>query len=103
MDETQTKELIEALGLNKMSEPEQTAIITEIGDLVMESVLLRLVAEMSEEQQEALDQFMEAEPAPEVLMDHLATHHSNFATIWEEEVKAFREDALAILADDKKS
>ncbi len=97
MNAKETKDIIGLLGLELMSESEQTEIITDIGDLVMESVLLRLVAEMSKEQQEALDQFMESDPTSETLMNHLASHYSSFTTIWDEEVKAFRRDALSVL------
>lgn len=84
------------LGLDLLSEEEQAVFLMDIGDLIVESSLLRLVAELNPDQEAALNHYLETEPTPEILVEHLLSHHKNFSTILEEEIIAFKEEALAI-------
>ena len=74
-------------------------MIEEIGDMVLEAAVLRLVAELTPEQMEALDQFLETEPKPEVFVNHLVTHHQTFATLIAEEAERFRQDAVEVFGE----
>jgi len=89
--------IADLIGLGGLSDDEKVAFLSEIGDVVLESAMLRLVGDLSEDQTEALDQFLETEPEPEVLMKHLFEHHKDFETILEEEIAALREETKAVL------
>lgn len=91
MDHKQQKDIIELLGIENFSVEEKVAYLSKIADAVMDKVLLRLVAELSDDQVEAMEQFMETEPDPETVMKHLAEHHENFALFLKEEVNNLQE------------
>jgi len=102
MDTTQTllqKDISDMLGMNGLSETEQAVFQEKIGDAVMESALLRLVADLNADQEAALEQYLEEEPDPEELMRHLVEHHADFETILTEEIAAFKEEVLAVLGE----
>ncbi len=87
------------LGVDLLSEEEQAAFLGEVGDVIFETSLVRLVQTLSEEQQSALEQYLEIGPEPEVLLQHLLEHYKEFQTILEDVVLEFKEDALAVLKE----
>lgn len=91
--------IVELLGVDGLNDEEKVAFVSEIGDLVMESAMLRLISGLSPEQTEALDQFLDMEPEPDVLMNHLLKHHTDFENIIEEEIVAFKQDAIDVLGE----
>ncbi len=84
------------LGIDILPEEEQAVFLMDIGDLIMESSLLRLVAEFSDDQEEALNHYLETNPDPAVLLDYLLTHYATFKKIIEEEIFAFKAEAVEI-------
>ena len=96
-DDVIQKDISEAVGLSGLSDDEKVVFLANIGDVVLDASFLRLVADLSEDQQEALQQFLETEPTPENLMKHLLEHHQQFETILEEEIAAFKEEALTVV------
>jgi len=101
MTTTNTKletDLSSLMGLDGLTDEEKVVFLNEIGDLVLESALLRLVADLTDDQQEALDQFLEAEPDADTLMKHLLAHHANFETLLEEEMVAIREETQTVMS-----
>jgi hypothetical protein len=89
------------LGINKLPEDEQAVFLMDIGDLIVESALLRLVVDLDENQEAALNHYLETEPQSEVLMEYLLSHHKNFSQILEEEIVAFKEEATQIFGTEK--
>lgn len=84
------------LGIDLLEEAEQAVFLMDIGDLILESALLRLVADLNDDQESSLNHYLETEPSSEMLMEHLLTHHKNFEKILEEEIIAFKEEAIAV-------
>lgn len=101
MDQQQllTKDISELIGLPDLSEDEQAMILNKVGATIIDSVILRMSAELTDEQQEALEQYLETNPEPEVLLEHLSKHYQIFNQILEEEIKAFKEEAIAVLGN----
>lgn len=89
------------LGIDSLSVEEQAAFLSEVGDVIFETSLLRLVTNLSNEQQQALEEYLDTEPEPEILLQHLLEHYKEFQTILEEVVLEFKEDALAVLESKK--
>ncbi len=87
------------LGIDQLSPDEQAVFLSDIGDLVFESALLRLVADLTVDQESSLDHYLETEPEPAVLMEYLFVHHKTFEKILEEEIIAFKEEAIAVFGD----
>jgi len=94
--------IAQILGITSLSVEEQAAFLSEVGDVIFETALVRLVTSLLEEEQIALEQYLETEPEPEVLLSHLLEHYKVFETILEEVVTEFKEDALAVLKDTQK-
>lgn len=89
--------IIAALGLQDLSLEEQSAFLSEVGDVVFQTSLVRLISELSPEQQQALEAYVDTEPEPDVLLAHLLEHYDAFPKILEDAVLEFKEDALAVL------
>ncbi len=91
-------DITKAIDLSFMTDLEKDEMIISIGDLIMEAALLRLLAELTDEQRESLDQFMETNPSSEILFKHLLEHHKSFAQIIEEEKNNFMEEASRVFS-----
>ena len=89
--------IITALGLDELSVEEQSAFLSEVGDVIFQTSLVRLVSELTEEQQQALEAYIDTEPEPDILLAHLLEHYESFKKILQEAVLEFKEDALAVL------
>lgn len=85
------------LGIDTLSLEEQSAFLAEVGDVVLQTALVRLITNLTEEQQQALEQYLDSQPEPEVLLQHLLEHYKNFTEILEEVMIEFREDTQAVL------
>jgi len=90
------------LGIDTLSEEEQASFLGEVGDVIFETSLVRLCTDLSEDQQQALEEYLDTEPEPEVLLQHLLEHYKEFQTILEGVVVEFKEDALAVLKEKEK-
>jgi hypothetical protein len=94
--------IAEVLGITELSLEEQAAFLSEVGDVIFETSLVRLVSMLSESQQQALDQYLETQPEPDVLLSHLLEHHPDFSSILDAVVAEFKEDALKVLQEREK-
>ena len=95
------KNLAEVLGITQLPLEEQAAFLSEVGDVIFQTSLVRLVSSLTPQQQQALEQYLETEPEPEVLLSHLLEHHKDFGKILEDAVLEFKEDALRVLEEKK--
>lgn len=94
--------IVRILGIDQLPLEEQAAFLAEIGDVVFQSSLLRLVSTLSDEQQTALEQYLDTEPEPDVLLQYLLETYSDFENILETVVTEFKEDAVAVLEKQSK-
>ena len=84
------------LGIDSLPQDEKELFLADIGDLIMESALVRLMNELSDEAVASIDHYLETEPAPEVFLEHILQHYKKFGKIFEEEVLAFKQEATEI-------
>lgn len=91
------QDLTKLLGLEAMAPEEQAIFLANIGELILESALLRLSAELTHEQAVALDYYLETNPSPEMIIQYLQKHHQKFEQYLEMEATAFREEAVSVL------
>ena len=90
-------EITKVLGVDKLSTEEQISFVSEIGALILETALFRFAPTLTSEQHLSLEQYLETEPDPEVLLGHLLEHHESFKNILEDVVLDFKEDAITVL------
>lgn len=86
----------DTIGLAALPATEQDAFIAQIGETILNSALLRLVAGLSDEQNSALAHYLEDEPPAEVLLKHLFDQYAQFEEILTEEIIAFKEETVAL-------
>lgn len=91
--------ITKVLGIEELSLEEQSAFLTEVGDVIFQSALLRLVSSLNDDQQHALEEYLDTNPEPDILLAHLIEHYTEFSAILEEVVLEFKEDALKILGE----
>jgi len=96
MDNEQ-KNLEDLFGTKEMSQAQRDDFMERVGNIVMESSVLRLLASLTEEQIEDLETHLVDESSPEVLLGYLLSHYPDFSNIIEEEINAFRAEANEIL------
>lgn len=84
------------INLEGLTIDDKLALLTELGDVVLEASILRLVGGLTSDQQEALEQFMETEPDPEALLKHIFSHHKDFERILTEEAQEKENELVEI-------
>jgi hypothetical protein len=93
------KDISTIIGLDGLSETEQVAYLSEIGEVVLESALTQLMSDLSDEQVEALEHFVDSEPDTDTLMQHLLSTYPQFESILEAVVAMIKSDTVAILGE----
>lgn len=88
------------IGLDGAPKAEQERRYVEIGDLLMESVMLRVLAGMDDPAAEKLEQFAANDPSPEDMLAYLRKVAPDLDRVVEEEVRAFKEEVLAVMGDE---
>jgi hypothetical protein len=89
--------LIKAFALDKLPEAEREAALDKVGQAVFQSVFLRALQEMSEEQKDKLDEALEKNPSdPDAMFNFLETTVPNLQNIISEEIESFRTGATEI-------
>lgn len=85
------------LGLSGLKGEELEDMLASIGSLIMESVILRVVAGLTDEEAAALDSYASSNPSPVELYDYMKERVPELDTLFEEESAAFREECVRIL------
>ena len=84
-------------GVEDMSAAEQEVFFQEVGALVLESSLLRFTAQLSAAKKIALEHYLETEPEPVAIINHMVQHYPDFEQTLDEEMAAFRAESEAVL------
>lgn len=90
--------IVSLFGLNTLLEDEQSFFLSQIGEVVLETTLVRLVCMLTDDENYALTQYLESEPSADMLLQHLFGHYKATQDILEEVAIEFKEDALAVLS-----
>ncbi len=91
------KSIMEAFGFDKLPEDQQAALYQRIGTVLFQGIMLRVLEDMSETEQDALDAFITAHPDdPEALFGYLKEHVADYDQVVADEVARFRASAMEI-------
>jgi|GEM_PF-930340 len=99
MNDTLQKNLTKTFGLDGLSEEEKVAFLDEIGTVVLETALVRFMTELSEEQLASLNYYLDTEPEPDALMEHLLTQYARFEEILEAVIVEIKDDVAYVLGE----
>jgi hypothetical protein len=88
-----TNDLGDILGLHEMSHEEQDSFLTRVGELIIESAVLRFVIPLEEADQENFNSWLYAQQFDEALLQSACEIYPRFAEILTEEMDAFQGEA----------
>ncbi len=92
----QDMDISEIIGLSGLVGAEQEDMLERIGSLILESVMLRVIAGMSDEEASAFESFVATDPSPEQMNAYIQERVPDIDSIFEEERAAFREECIRI-------
>jgi len=92
------KDLTSLFGIDALPPKERDEFLEDIGSLVMESTISRLMTDMSEEEQEKVVEVVTASEDPEDILENLEKAYPQINQLFMEEVTAFKEEAIAVMA-----
>lgn len=88
-------DLSSQLGLGDLSEEDRAGILAKAGQLVQRKILLRIEKEMSEEEREKFEKFLEEKgDNPDEVEKYLRENVPNIDEITKEEIEETRKDIL---------
>lgn len=96
------QDLRDTFGFTELSPAEQEVFLEKLGTTVIDAALVSLVTELNEEQQASLNYYLDTEPNPEALLEHLLTQYESFEQILEQTIKELKEDVVSVLGEEKK-
>lgn len=90
--------IIDLFEIKKLPEDKQEEMINKIGGLIFQSVLIRILPLMPEEDVEEYNQLIENKVAPDELFDFFFAKVPNFLQIVAEESENFRKESAEVLS-----
>lgn len=101
MNDTHTnvleQNLGELFGFEEMSEEEKAALLDDVGTTILESAILRFAVEGDTKDVETLEQIAAEHAESEDMFKRVLEALPQLETILEEEILAFKQEAMAVL------
>lgn len=91
--------LVKVYHLESLPQDKQDEMIGQIGSLVFQGVMIRVLPTMSEGQQKELEKMMTGNAAPEAVMKYLAKEIPNFEQIVTEEAQNFYNQSQSVMGN----
>lgn len=91
------KNIIELFEIEKLPEEKQAETISQIGNIILQSVLIRVLPALNEEEASEYDKMIEKNVEPDVLLDFFFEKIPNFLEIITEETENFRKNSAEFL------
>jgi hypothetical protein len=89
--------LTDHLNLNALSEDDRVRFYSEMGGVIFEAALTRLIGSLDENSLSALEHYLETEPEPNQLITYLQQNYSDFNTFLMEEMEGLQEEVKAVV------
>lgn len=90
-------DVTKALGLDDATPEERETILAEVGELILQSALQRLLLTLDETAAGSLAELLSREVEQETILQEVFTEHPELATLLEEEAQAFRDEVRYML------
>ena len=88
-------DVLAQLGLGSISDEKKAEIISKISELAQKRIILRVTEEMSEDQRENFEKFLETEEDPAKIENYIRENIPNIDSIIEEEMSLLKNDVLS--------
>ena len=96
--------IIQDLGLDKLSAEEQAKALMEVGKIIFQRVILRVMDELSEEDKNEFDKLLDEKMNDETaILNFLQSKLPNFNDLVNEEVAGFKKESSEFMQAVKKS
>lgn len=90
MDTTTRENLINTFGLQGMTQEDQDDVLNEMGGVIFQAAITRIVPELSEDKQKELNNLFDTGAEPDVVMGFIQNAYPNWNQVVTEEALAFR-------------
>lgn len=84
--------IVAEFGLQSFSVEEQTQYVDQIGEIVLQGVLIKSLSMLDEDQAAMLDSMIDQEKSPEDIMNYLQTAIPGFTNLVTDEVVQVKKD-----------
>ncbi len=99
MDTILKKNLINGLGLDSLSETDQAKMVEEIGRVVYERIMSRVIPILSQTERDEFQKIIEASGDDDTeIFNYLNSKVPNLEAIVQEEVRGFKETSLNVMS-----
>lgn len=92
------KDISKLFALDEVDDAEQQVFIDEIGEVVIETALVRFIKTLDERSTSALSYYVDTKPTTEMLLTHLFESYPDFERTLEEAILEIKQDAEDVLA-----
>ena len=92
------QDISELFGFEEMSEEEKATLLDDIGSTILESATLRFMVESEDTAVEKFETVVEEYADKDEMLQKLLESFPRLGEILEEEIAAFKKDAVAVLA-----
>ncbi|MDQ3075738.1 MAG: hypothetical protein M3Q34_01270 [bacterium] len=89
--------IIELFGIDKLPEEQQEETIAQIGKIIFQAVLVRVLPLLEDEEMAEYDKLLESSPSPDELLSFFFDKVPGFLEIIAEESRNFQSEAESIL------
>ncbi len=86
------------LNIDNLPEADQEKILADIGSVIFQNVLMRVLEKMSEKDQNSFEKLLDQNGTPEEIFNFLNSKTKNLSEIIEEEATKFKDSATNIMS-----
>lgn len=91
------KDISELLGLNGVSQAERDDMLANIGGLILESTMMRIIGGLSDEEAGKFEEFVAQDPSPDAMLNELRRIEPTIDEIVKEETIAFKVECIKVM------
>lgn len=93
-----TQNFLEELGLNNLPEDKKIQLLDDVGRMIQQNVIFRVIEVMNESDKDEFDRVIgENMDNPEAILNFLKAKVPNFETIVSEEVEKFKKESVEFI------
>ncbi len=89
--------IIEILGLDKLSQTEREDILLSIGSIIYQEVLMRVMETMSDKNKDEFEKLLDENSKPEEIFEFFRNKAPDFEKIIKEETEKFESNTSSLL------
>lgn len=91
------KDITDLIGISEVPEEDRKTFLEDVGNLILESTVTRLMADMSDDEKKAFEIFVSEVSGQDDMLEKMGERYPKALSILEEEVAAFKKEAIAVL------